>query len=67
MMKLNICKHVREKKPQGKETVATTIIKNTGGFCVKGLKGHENYHLCFTGREADVLKGETTHLSSLTR
>lgn len=59
-MKLDICKYSREKKPQGRETVATIIVKNAGEFCEKkSLRGHENHHLCFTAREADVLRGKT--------
>lgn len=66
MIKLDIFKYFRGKKPQGRETVATTIVKNTGEFGAKSLRGHENHHLCFTAREADVLRGKTTPLSSLT-
>lgn len=57
-MKLDIYKNVRERKPQGRETVETKIIKNTGGVCVKSLRGHENHHLCFTAGEADILRAK---------
>lgn len=38
-MKLDICKYSREKKPQGRETVATIIVKNAGEFCEKKVLG----------------------------